>query len=252
MLDAVVALGWPLLIGIAVGSVIVGFSKTSFGGLGAVSAAVLALLMPAKESTAALLLLLIVGDIVAICIYRGHASWPLLRRLLPYVLPGLLLGTVFMAFVSDDVMRRTIGIVLLATLAIQLWQRTRKRTDDSAVRMGPLAVAATGAAAGFTTMTANAAGPVMALFLLASRVDMKRFIGTNAWFFALVNVAKLPFTATLGLFTPQVLTVAAVGVAFVLIGAALGRAVIGRVTQTQFEWVTLMATAAAAVSLLIR
>ena len=36
-------------------------------------------------------------------------------------------------------------------------------------------------------MTANAAGPVMALYPLAARIDKIRFIGTNAWFFGIIN-----------------------------------------------------------------
>jgi len=34
----------------------------------------------------------------------------------------------------------------------------------------------------FATMTANAAGAVMTLYLSASGIDKRRFIGTNAWF----------------------------------------------------------------------
>ncbi len=39
----------------AVGAVLIGFSKTSFGGIGALAAVLFALAMPAKESTAAVL-----------------------------------------------------------------------------------------------------------------------------------------------------------------------------------------------------
>ena len=53
---------WVLL---GCAALIVGVAKTSFGGLGSVAVALLALAMPTKESTAAALLLLIVGDIVA-------------------------------------------------------------------------------------------------------------------------------------------------------------------------------------------
>jgi hypothetical protein len=64
----------------------------------------------------------------------------------------------------------------------------------------PLVAVAAGVAAGFTTMTANAAGAVMTLYLLAMRVEKLRFIGTSAWFFLIVNVSKVPFSAGLGLF----------------------------------------------------
>jgi len=62
----------------------------------------------------------------------------------------------------------------------------------------------------------------------------------------------VPFSASLGLFTPQVLTIAALTVPAVLIGAAAGRAAIHRVSQRQFEYATLAATAGGASLLIVR
>ena len=92
----------------------------------------------------------------------------------------------------------------------------------------------------------------MALYLLANRIDKKRFIGTNAWFFGAINLAKTPLSGALGLFTPQVLWVWVAMVPAVLIGAWIGRLVIGRVDQRQFENVTLAAAALSSVVILLR
>jgi len=252
VLATIAAYGWPMLAAMALASVVIGFSKTSFGGVAAISVAVFALAMPTKESTATVLLLLIVGDLIAISRYR-HVRWRLLLRLVPTVVPGLLLGAVFMGFVDDVVMRRTIGAVLLVSVGIQLWQRTRT-TPDPPPDAEPHWVRAglTGMAAGFTTMTANAAGPVMALYFLAARIDKKRFIGTNAWFFAIINLSKVPLAASLGLYTPHGLLLALLMVPAVLAGAWVGTWVIHRVTQRQFEVVTIIASAVSAATLLVR
>ena len=45
---------------------------------------------------------------------------------------------------------------------------------------------------GFVTMIGNAAGAVMAIYLLSMRKEKMEFIGTNAWFFMVVNLLKLP------------------------------------------------------------
>lgn len=242
---------WAVLAGVA-GGVIIGFSKTSFGGLGAVAVALFALVMPAKESTAAVLLLLILGDGIALLFYGRHVHWRLLLKLVPAVLPGLLLGALFLNWVSDAVLRRSIGALLLAMLLLQLWSRRRtKNAEPPPAPSTPVTVLA-GVAAGFTTMTANAAGPVMSLYLLAQRFDKARFLSTNAWFFALVNLTKVPLTASLGLFTPAVLTTVLILIPTVLVGAALGRFVIHRVTQQRFESLTLIATAVSSAALLVR
>ncbi len=121
-------LGAVLLMGLA--AVVIGFSKTALGGLAVVSIAIFATILPAKESTAAVLVLLIVGDFVAVWHYRHDADWSLIRRLLPAVLPGLVIGSFFLAHVSDGVLRRGIGAVLLALLLTQLMLTWRREAPD--------------------------------------------------------------------------------------------------------------------------
>ena len=251
--EAVVAFGWPALALMACAALLVGISKTSFGGIGAVAAALFALSMPAKESTAAVLLLLIVGDLVGVLRYGRNVRWSLIGRLLPTIVPGLLLGAVFMHVVDDVTMRRSIGGILLASVALQVWQRQRRDdTQPPPEHTSRLVAGATGAAAGFTTMTANAAGPVMALYFLAVRLDKHKFIGTNAWFFFLVNLTKVPLAASLGLFSPTVLVLDLALVPIVLLGTLIGVWVIKRVSQRQFERVTIVAAGASALLLLLR
>lgn len=252
MMEEVLSYGWPTVTALALAAVAIGFAKTSFGGMAAIAVAVFALVMPARESTATVLILLIVGDLVAIARYRT-VSWKLLLRLIPGVIPGLLLGAAFMAWVDDVTMRRTIGALLLVMVGLQVWQRRRGTPElDPSPRRHPWAAAGTGVAAGFTTMTANAAGPVMALYFLAQRIDKMRFIGTNAWFFAIINLTKVPLAASLHLFTPEGLALDLLLVPAVLLGAWVGTWIIGRVSQRQFEVVTLAASAVSAIVLLTR
>ncbi len=240
---------WSLVLLISA-ALVVGIAKTSFGGLGAIAVALLAMGMPTKESTAAALLLLIVGDVVAVLRYRRAAKWALLKRLLPSVLPGLVLGALFIHFVDDLVLKRSIGAILVVSVLIHLV--LRRRSTGPAPEHAPLGLSiAAGTAAGFTTMTANAAGPVMTLYLQLARVDKLAFLGTFAWFFFIINLAKTPFTAALGLFTPEVLRSVLLGIPFVLVGAVVGILVIRKVPQRAFDHLTLAASAVAALALLV-
>ena len=45
--------------------------------------------LPAKESTGAILLMLMTGDLLAVWSYRGDADFRMLRRLVPAVLAGV-------------------------------------------------------------------------------------------------------------------------------------------------------------------
>ena len=60
-----------------------------------------------------------------------------------------------------------------------------------------------GVLAGFTTLVANAAGPLMAIYLLAMRLPKMEFVGTGAVFFMLLNLFKVPFMVNLGLIDAQ-------------------------------------------------
>jgi uncharacterized membrane protein YfcA len=207
--------------------------------------------MPARESTAALLLLLLVGDVLAVSIYRHDCDWSLLRHLVPAVLPGLVLGSVAVALVDDSTMRIGLGIVLLLLVLAQLLSR-RVTQDDEQVGWSRWSTRGIGVAAGFTTMVANAAGPVMTLYLVAQGVDKRRFLGTAAWFFFGVNLSKLPFSVGLGLIHTDMLLSTAILAPAVLLGGVVGLLVVTRLRQGSFDAAVLLASLVSAGALLIR
>ncbi|MEU7482874.1 TSUP family transporter [Streptomyces sp. NPDC042319] len=90
----------------------------------------------------------------------------------------------------------------------------------------------------------------MSLYLLAPGLGMPGFLGTAAWFFFLVNAFKLPFSAGLGLLTPDVLLLDAVLLPAVLLGAHLGRRCIHRIDLPLFTRLTLLLTTLAGLNLL--
>jgi uncharacterized protein len=231
---------------------LVGFAKTAIGGLATVAVAVFAFVLPARESTAAVLLLLLVGDVVAVWHYRRDGDVELLRHLIPAVLPGLLLGTVVLAKLDDDTLRHLIGAILLALLVLQLVLRP-SRAERGAARAGwsRPAAAGVGLAAGFTTMVANAAGAVMTVYLVARGVEKRRFLGTAAGFFLGVNLCKLPFSVGLGLIDASMLRMAALLAPAVLVGAAIGVVTVRHLGQRSFDNAVLAASALSAVPLLL-
>lgn len=240
---------------LAVAALVVGFSKTSIGGLATISVAIFASVMPARQSTAALLLVLIIGDVFAVWHYRRECDWGILRRLVPAVLPGLALGAAFLAVVDDALLRHSIGAMLLALTAVQLILTTRggdSRATVQARAHSRTAALLTGLAAGFATMTANAAGGVMTLYFTAKGVRKMRFLGTGACLFLGVNLCKVPFSAALGLFTMDALRNALLLAPLVLLGAWVGLRTAARLSQARFDAAVLVATGIAAVALLVR
>lgn len=238
---------WVLL---AFAAMIVGLSKTALPGINTISIAIFAAVLPAKASTGALLLVLIVGDIFALWSYRRHADWPTLLRLVPAVVLGLVLGAAFLALADDAWVRRVIGVILLVLIAITLWRRYRTSASKSEARGAVIARLSYGTLGGFTTMVANAGGPVISLYLFAARFNVLAFLGTAAWFFAVINIVKVPIGIGLGIITLDSLWLMLLLVPGVVIGAFFGRRIAKRIKQQTFEWVVIAGTVFGALYLL--
>lgn len=291
MIDSLAELGPWAWIALAVAAVFVGLSKTVAPGVATISVALFAMVLPARASTAALLLLLIAGDIYALIAYRRRADWRAVLRLLPPIAIGMVLGAVFLALADDALTKRIIAIVLLVTVTFNLWRRFSARhrrgasqTDSSdtasaadsapantansapagpsasanphaaggAASPAPLLARATyGSLAGFTTMVANAAGPVMSLYFLAARYEMRAFLGTAAWLFAVVNLSKVPVVTALGLITPTSLLLDALLLPALLIGAVTGQLLARRISQRVFEGIVLFGITIGSIALLL-
>lgn len=251
---------WAALL---IGALLVGFAKTAVGGFGSLAVVAFAAVLPAKESTGALLPLLCLGDVVAVRTYHRHADWRVLARLLPGVVPGIVVGAWFLTVADDTLVRKAIAATLLAMVLLQLWMRRGqlpRRSEQSAVeprsgRRRPgdgvhgTTTATVGAVAGFATMTANAAGAVTSLYLVLVGLPVRTFLGTAAWFYLIVNAVKLPISVGLGLVTARSIALNVALVPALLVGAAAGVWAIRRLDQRRFELVVLGSTAVTAAAL---
>jgi uncharacterized protein len=235
---------------LAVAAFCTGLSKTGILGLGILGMALFANVLPARESTGAILPLLLCADVFGVTFFRKHASWPHLGRLFVWVVAGVFLGFFVLGRVNNTQVQRMIGLILLAMLALNWWRG--RHAGDLADRLphSKWFAALMGLLAGFTTMMANAAGPVMAIYFLAIGLPKLVFIGTAAWFFMLLNAFKVPFSAKLGLITPDSLRMDAILLLPMIPGALLGPRILEHINQRVFEKMVLILTLAAIVRLL--
>lgn len=169
----------------------IGMSKTGLSGIGLAVVPVLAGIFGGKPSVGLLLPILIFADVFAVAYYHRHADWKYVLKVLPWAIAGILTGVVVGHLVDDELFKRLMAAVVLLGIGLMIWQDARKKTvvipDFWWFSM------LLGLAGGFATMIGNAAGPVMAMYLLSMRLPKKTYIGTTAWFFFIVNLFKVPF-----------------------------------------------------------
>jgi uncharacterized protein len=224
-------LEWALL---GLGALIAGSSKGGLPGLNTLAVVLFAQVLPAKVATGTLLPLLIAADVVAVWLFKNTANWRELWRIFPSTAVGVVLGALLLGRMDDLLVRRLIGALVVLLCALQFWRSQNPQAGSRWVQH-PVAAAVAGGLAGLTTLIANAAGPIMTLYLLAMRLPKNEFVGTTAWFFLLVNLFKLPFMIGLGLVGWSSLALDAALVGFALVGVFFGRWVLGKLEQQRFN-----------------
>ncbi len=235
---------------VALGCFSIGVGKTGIPGINLFFVPVMAQLLPARLSTGFLLPMLIVADLFAIAYYRQHADWKHLARLLPAAVVGVLIGYAAMTFVSDRALRPAIGTIVLMMIAVQVMWDLR-HGGRIPIPRGSWFSIVMGLAAGITTMMANAAGPVMAIYLLTMRLPKERYMGTSAWYFLIVNLVKVPLSLSLGLITAATVKVNALMVPLIVAGALLGVRLLRVLPQRAFRLVVQIVAAASALKLIV-
>lgn len=237
---------WALAI---VAALIVGVSKSGLGGLGVLAVVLFAVIMPAKQATGTVLPLLCFGDVVASTTYGRHAKWVHLRRLFPWTAVGVVIGWLVFDRIDDRQAQALIGGVVIGLVTMQL---VRRKLSGHETEHGAWFAPTIGVLAGFTTLVANAAGPLMVVYMLAMQLPKLDWVGTSAVFFLLINLFKVPFMVNLGL-------IHGTSVAFnlwlaptVIAGAWFGRRLVLRIDQRAFETIALLLSAIAGLNLLYK
>ncbi len=231
-----------------------GMSKTAMPVAGVVAGPVLAAVLTPGVASAFAIPLLLVGDIYALALYRSHVNWPLILRLIPGVLAGLLLTAFLFTILSPATLSRMLGVLILISVLLEVVRMrqnsdSEKAEDNSRVRV--VKAGFFGVLAGMTSMAANAGGTAMSLYLINMRVSTITFMGTSAWFFLFVNLTKVPLLINLDLLTTQTLLSGAWFVPVVIAGAAVGSVIFRHLPKIWFYRIALVLSSLAALWLLI-
>jgi uncharacterized protein len=220
---------WQWVLG-AITAFIVGVGKTGAPGVGTLIVPLMVMSVgDARYAAAWTLPILSTADIFAVWYWRRSAEAKTLFALIPWVLAGMAGGAAALSL-PEPILRKIVAAIVLLMLIVSLWQRWRKSKE---VRPGNAPTY--GVTAGFATVVANAAGPVMNLYLLTQRLPKETFVATGAWFFFVVNLSKVPIYAAYHLFTRESLMFDLLMAPAVICGALAGRWVVRYTPQVVFD-----------------
>jgi uncharacterized membrane protein YfcA len=261
--------------GIIMAALLIGISRTAISGLAILIIPLLASIFGGRASTGVILPMLLVADLYAIYHFRNDAHRPTIARILPWAILGLLLGVSVGGYIDDRHFKITIGVIVLVCVLIILYTNlkdSRIKSPHTVQRGGPpgeplarpprvspsgrgifIVQAAIGIAAGFSSMIGNAAGPIFWIYLISSNLGKSAFMGTSAWFFFLMNIAKLPLQILVwNNITARNIVPSIMVIPVILGGAYTGTLIIRHINEKPFRYLVLGMAMLASLNLIFR
>lgn len=209
----------------------VSISKSGFGGaLGALSAPLMLTILPAKATLAILLPLYLMADFWTVWIWRGYAVKKLLFWMVVMAIIGQFLGYLFIEVIDDSTLKAVIGALALVTGG-RYWLRVfrpqaaarpraairhiRRRFRQRSVIWCTLS--------GLSSFISLTGGIGVQIFMLPMAIHRFFFVGTLAWYFLIINLAKIPLFFELDLFSPQTMGISFILLPVIPLGVLVGK-----------------------------
>jgi len=211
----------PVFITAALFAVLItGISKSGLGGgLGQLSVPIMAVFISPVAAAAIMLPILCAIDLFNIWGYRKEFHRNNLLAVLPGAVIGISIGALTFSHLDDNAIRLMLGGL---SLVFALTYFVQQAPVSSETRWGRLFGAVCGALAGFTSFVAHAGGGPVKMFLLPQRLDKRVFVGTNVYFFFIVNQVKIWPYLWLGQFSTDNLNTSLVLMPAVPLGVWIG------------------------------
>ena len=231
-------------------TMLLGMGKSGIKGLGVIIVTLMALVFGSKASTGILMPMMITADIFAVIYYHRHTQWYFLKKLLPMMAVGVLLGVWWGNDISEAIFKQVMAVFILLTVVVMIWM---DRTKTFGIPKHWAFASSMGLLSGITSMIGNLAGSFASIYFLAMRLPKNEFIGTAAWLFFIINVFKLPFHILVWkTVNTETLTLNLILSPAILIGFFLGIRLVKLINNDLYRKLVLIVTAAGALIILLK
>lgn len=213
-------------------------AKSGFGGaIASLSAPLMLTILPARETLAILLPLYMLTDIWAILIWRGYCYWRVLFWMVLFATIGQVLGYLLISVINDDMLKAMIGAIAIligCRYFIRLNIKTKVDQTRQMRKKIPQRAAFWCSLSGFSSFISLTGGIPVQIFLLPLRMHRYLVVGTSAWFFFSINIAKVPFYLHLGMFSSSTLFISLSLIPVIPVGVVIGKWLNRNMTDTVF------------------
>ncbi len=187
----------PYFYAVAIPAVLLmGISKSGFGsGFGSLAVPMMALAVTVPQAAAILMPLLLVMDVLGIAAFRKDFDRRLLKFLIPYALLGTVLGALLFKLMDSRLVAGIVGVLTLVFLAQRLLFPPKAGSPPPPKWLGAVLTTTTG----FTSFVAHAGSPPVNAYVIPMKLPPVVFTATMAFLFFVINLSKWVPYAWLGL-----------------------------------------------------
>lgn len=201
--------GW-LVAAIAV--YLTGLSKAGLGGVfGGLAVPLIAMFVSPRDAAAFMLPILIAIDLFGLRAWKGQASNVDLKHLLPAAAVGIGMGTLIFGVLTESAVKGFVGLIAVTFATHRLVLRLQRRfnvkhaTAHSQIQPPRTFWAwLSGGVSGITSTLAHAGSPPIQAYLITRGLSKETYVATTVYYFTAVNLFKVPFYFSLGLFQQDI------------------------------------------------
>lgn len=206
---------------------VVSISKSGFGGgIAAFGTPLMLLVLPPKLALGVLLPLYLLTDIWVSWVWRKHVDWRILGWMFLFGFIGQIVGWWLFDYFSDALLKAVIASMALLT-AVNYWRK--ELFQEAKIAVTPLTRSIPQRAliwcglSGISSFVSLSGSIPAQIFLLPVGLLRQSFVGTMSLYFMLMNMAKMPFYAQLGLFSADSLKMSVLLIGVIPFGIFVGR-----------------------------
>jgi uncharacterized protein len=235
-------------------AVLVGaFTIRSAAGFGAglIAIPMLAFILPVSTAVSVATVLTTLTSVELLIREWRHIAWRQFAVIFLYSMLGIGLGLYFIHLLDEDILRRCLGVFLIAYAIHALWTSNTYRLLPR--RWHGALGAGVGIIGGLLSALFGAgAGPIYVVYFDILRLERAAFRATMSAVVVLGGAARIAGYGSYGLYGSSSLALLAIGVPLVLVGSWLGDRVVYRLSARSFSRFVAAVILLSGVTLVIR
>ncbi len=174
-------------------------------------------------------------------LFRASIDWALVRRLTVASVPGVLIGSLLLAYLPNDAVRRVVCALVIVMLACEILKIKLFDLDVS-----PRTLNGVGFGYGLMSGFLGSGSIVRTPLLLKLKLSKEAFIATAAAASLVSNVLKVGSYSATGLLTSYVLVNGILSIVIGIIGTHIGKALVDKIDERRFFTIVRLALLASA------